>query len=106
VDYYNVSSPDQISVRRIAEILSQESGFEKIPLLFTGGVDGGRGWRGDVKEMQLAITKAKTLGWTPKISSEKAIQLAAKDVMVNLTPGTMCQVRCNNTRLESCLKGF
>ncbi|MGC9095492.1 MAG: hypothetical protein ACP5IM_07830 [Candidatus Bathyarchaeia archaeon] len=30
---------------------------------FTGGVDGGRGWKGGVKNMLLDISKLKALRW-------------------------------------------
>ena len=40
---------------------------------YTGGVDG-RGWKGDVKVMQLSIEKIKRLGWTPRLGSAEAIR--------------------------------
>ena len=80
VDVYNVSSHDQIEVRRIAEIVANEMGRGNVPLRFTGGVDGGRGWMGDVKVMQLSIEKISKLGWKPMHNSTEAISLAAKQL--------------------------
>lgn len=74
---YNVSSTDQISVKRIAEIVTEELGVRGARISFTGGVDGGRGWLGDVKKMHLSIAKLQALGWNPKLSSEAAIRKAA-----------------------------
>jgi UDP-glucose 4-epimerase len=37
-------------------------------------VNGGRGWKGDVKNMLLDIGKIKTLGWKPKHNTARAIQ--------------------------------
>jgi UDP-glucose 4-epimerase len=46
VEIYNLSSPDQVSVKRIAEIIVEELGLREVNMKFTGGVDGGRGWWG------------------------------------------------------------
>jgi len=46
--------------------------------------DGGGGWKGDVKNMQLDITKIKTLGWKPKLNSEQAVRKATKHVITEL----------------------
>lgn len=80
VDVYNVSSSDQVEVRRIAEIVANEMGAPNVALRFTGGVDGGRGWMGDVKIMQLSIEKLSKLGWKPKYNSAEAIALSAKEL--------------------------
>jgi UDP-glucose 4-epimerase len=81
VDVYNLSSADQITVKRIAEIVAQEMGLHCVKMNFTGGVDGGRGWLGDVKQMHLSIRKLRRLGWTPKLNSEAAIRRAAKELL-------------------------
>jgi len=80
VDVYNVSSFDQVEVRRIAEIVANEMGAPNVPLRFTGGVDGGRGWMGDVKIMQLSIEKLSKLGWKPMYNSAEAISLSARQL--------------------------
>ena len=49
----------------------------------TGGVDGGRGWKGDVKMMHLDVSKLKLLGWKPKYSSAEAVRLTAKSLILN-----------------------
>ncbi|MBP1357951.1 MAG: NAD-dependent dehydratase, partial [Sulfolobus sp.] len=73
-------SEDRISVLQIAKIVSEELGL--YPEIYTtGGVDGGRGWRGDVKYMLLDIKKAKSRGWTPSTNSENAIRLATKELL-------------------------
>jgi UDP-glucose 4-epimerase len=87
VDIYNLSSPDRVSVKRIAEIVAEEFGSENVNMKFTGGVDGGRGWLGDVKMMQLSVQKLQKLGWRPKYTSEEAIRLAAKELLANETQG-------------------
>lgn len=81
VDIYNLSSPDQVSVKRIAEVVAGEMGLRVVKLNFTGGVDGGRGWLGDVKQMHLSINKLQELGWAPKLSSEEAVRKATQELL-------------------------
>lgn len=80
VDFYNLGNDDWITVREIAEIVSEEMGL-KPRFVFTGGVDGGRGWKGDVKFMRLAIEKAKATGWRPRLSSYEAVRRTVKELL-------------------------
>lgn len=50
----------------------------------TGGVDGGRGWKGDVKIMQLDMNELLSTGWTPKYGSADAVRLTAESVVNDL----------------------
>ncbi|MEM4467000.1 MAG: NAD-dependent epimerase/dehydratase family protein [Nitrososphaerota archaeon] len=79
VEVFNVGSEDQIDVKRIAEIVIEEMGLKDVELKFTGGVDGGRGWIGDVKNMLLDISKLKLRGWRPRYNSEQAIRVTVKN---------------------------
>ena len=81
VEIYNVGSEDQINVKTIAEIVAEEMGLQNVEFKFTGGVDGGRGWKGDVKNMFLDITKLKAKGWKPKHSSAQAIKIATQFIL-------------------------
>jgi len=81
VEVYNLSSPDQVSVKRIAEIVIEESGTRGAKMNITGGVDGGRGWFGDVKVMHLSVAKLTKLGLKPKLNSEEAIRTAARELV-------------------------
>jgi UDP-glucose 4-epimerase len=78
VDVFNVGSNDKITVECIAKIVAKEMGASTIEYEFTGGVDGGRGWKGDVKTMQLSIEKLLQTAWRPKYSSKQAVKLAAR----------------------------
>jgi UDP-glucose 4-epimerase len=79
VDAYNLSSVDRVSARRIAEIVVEETGL-KPEIRTLGGVDGGRGWAGDVKVMQLSVQKLQSIGWTPRHNSEAAIRRAIREL--------------------------
>jgi len=81
VDVYNVGAFDQIGVKRIAEIVTEQMKLPNVKFTFTGGVDGGRGWLGDVKIMNLSIRKLREVGWKPKYDSEQAVQLATKNLL-------------------------
>jgi UDP-glucose 4-epimerase len=81
VGVYNLSSIDQITVQRIAEIVAEEMRINALQTKFTGGVDGGRGWWGDVKQMYLSIEKLRRLGWEPRLNSEAAVRNAARDLL-------------------------
>lgn len=78
VDIYNIGSTDQIAVKKIAEITVEEMKMQNAEFDYTGGVNGGAGWKGDVKNMCLSIKKMIETGWKPKYSSEDAVRLTVK----------------------------
>ena len=78
VDVYNASSLDRIDVNRIAEIVVEEMNLKDVEFVYSSMVEGGRGWRGDVKFMHLSSEKLRKYGWKPKYKSEKAIRIAAR----------------------------
>ncbi|MGD2201716.1 MAG: NAD-dependent epimerase/dehydratase family protein [Candidatus Bathyarchaeota archaeon] len=77
----NISSDDRVNVLSIAEIVIDEMGLRDVKINLTGGVDGGRGWKGDVKLMQLDSSKLRRYGWKPKYSSSDAIRLTAQSLV-------------------------
>ena len=79
-DVYNIGSEDWITVKEIAEIVSREMNLDP-EFYFTGGVDGGRGWKGDVKVMLLSIEKAKAKGWKPKMNSYQAVEKTVRELL-------------------------
>ena len=83
VKVFNVGSNDQIDVLTIAKIVVEEMGLKNVKFKPTGGVNGGRGWAGDVKNMLLDISKLKSIGWKPTYNSEKAVRLATKSLIKN-----------------------
>lgn len=80
VDFYNLGNDDWITVKEIAEIVSEGMGL-KPRFRFTGGVDGGRGWKGDVKLMRLSIEKAKKTGWAPELDSYEAVRKTVGELL-------------------------
>jgi len=81
VEAYNVGSLDQVDVVRIAQIVCEEMEIDKPRFRFNKAVKDGRGWKGDVKMMQLSIQKLLDLGWKPTLSSEEAIRLCCSELL-------------------------
>jgi UDP-glucose 4-epimerase len=77
VEIFNVGSEDAVTVLEIAHIIASELGLGKVEYHCNGGVDGGRGWKGDVKEMLLDTRKLRTLGWKTTLNSLEAVRLVA-----------------------------
>jgi UDP-glucose 4-epimerase len=77
VEVFNLGSDDRVSVMEIVGIVIEEMGVDGCEVLLTGGVDGGRGWEGDVKVMQLDSSRLRSLGWRPKLSSLEAVRETA-----------------------------
>jgi len=80
-DVFNLGSEDWIDVKTIARIVVEEMGLKDVIFQFTGGVDGGRGWKGDVKYMLLDVSKLKTLGWRIKSTSAQAVRESTKSIL-------------------------
>jgi UDP-glucose 4-epimerase len=87
VEIFNVGSEDWVAVERIAEIIVEETGLKNVKFRITGGVNGGRGWKGDVKKMLLDVSKLKSLGWKPKYNSEQAVRLTTKLILKIINSG-------------------
>jgi len=81
IEIFNIGSEDWIDVKTIAKIVTEEMDLKDVPFHFTGGVDGGRGWKGDVKYMLLSIRKLKSLGWKPKLNSAEAVRKTAREIL-------------------------
>ena len=79
VNIFNIGTNDMISVKRIAEIVSEEMQVSPKPeFKFTGGK---RGWKGDVPIMLLDASKLNELGWRQRYNSEEAVRKATRDLM-------------------------
>ncbi len=75
VNCFNLGTHDTCSVRRIAEIVVEETGFKHVNIEYTGG---DRGWAGDVPKTMLDPNKLYSTGFTPRYNSEESIRHTAK----------------------------
>lgn len=83
VNVFNVGTEDAVDVTEIADIVAGQMGLRDVLYRYTGGVDG-RGWKGDVKVMQLSIEKIKRLGWSPQGGSAQAVEMAVKALLKSI----------------------
>ena len=64
------------TVADIARFVVAESGLSAV-IKYTGG---DRGWVGDVPNFQYDCTALAALKWRPKMTSDQAVQLAAREI--------------------------
>jgi UDP-glucose 4-epimerase len=81
LEIYNIGSQDRTNVLKIAEIVKDEMGVNDADIKLTGGVDGGRGWKGDVKIMQLDMNRLCGTGWSPRYNSAEAVRMTARSLI-------------------------
>jgi UDP-glucose 4-epimerase len=81
MEVFNLGNSDRIDVISIAKIICKNMNLKNTKLIPKGGTSDGRGWIGDVKEMQLDISKIKKLGWFPKMTSKGAVDLSSKELI-------------------------
>ena len=74
VNCFNLGTHDTCSVRRIAEIVIDETGLPDVEIHYTGG---DRGWAGDVPKTMLDPGLLFATGFTPRFDSEAAIRHTA-----------------------------
>jgi len=82
-EIYNIGTEGRTDVVTIARIITDAMGLKDVKINTTQS-GGGRAWPGDVKTMQVDITKIKKLGWKPKRSSEEAIRIAVEESIPEL----------------------
>ena len=75
INLYNLGSHDTCSVRRIAEIVVEETGCRDATIEYTGG---DRGWAGDIPRAMLSIEKMLSTGYDVKYNSEAAVRHTTK----------------------------
>ncbi len=80
VEIYNVGTDQTTSVHELADIVVGELGLDKVEYVWTGGVDGGRGWKEDVRRMALSVEHLKSKGWNAKLSSTEAIRKTVREL--------------------------
>jgi UDP-glucose 4-epimerase len=76
VNIYNVGATTRSTVADIARIVIEE-GPAEAEIVYTGG---DRGWIGDVPKFAYDISAIEALGWSPSMTSDEAVRVAAKAV--------------------------
>jgi len=76
-EVYNIGSEEQTNVLTVARIVTETLGLKNVKIRATTS-PGGKAWK--VGKMQLDISKIKHLVWKPRLSSEEAVRVAAKEL--------------------------
>lgn len=74
LNLFNLGSHDTASVRRIAELVVEATGYHDAKIEYTGG---DRGWAGDIPRAMLGIEKMLSTGFDVRYNSEDAIRHTA-----------------------------
>jgi UDP-glucose 4-epimerase len=85
VNILNVGTSDSIDVISIARQVCKTMKIEDIEFKFLKSTTDGSGWVGDVKNMNLDISKLVNKGFLPKYSSKDAIDLAIRDILNDIS---------------------
>ncbi len=81
VEIYNIGSSDAITVTELAETVTSTLGLTGVMFKYTGGISGGAGWVGDVKNMELSTDKLKKTGWKPKYTSKESVVKTVQSII-------------------------
>jgi len=84
INVFNLSARDQITVKRIVEIFSQECLSLKDMRFKIEFEKKRRGWQGDVMEMMLDPQRINRLGWRASCTSAEAVLKAIHDLLGGL----------------------
>ncbi len=76
----NLGHDEFMRVTRLAEIVCQEMGLDRVSFRFTGGV---RGWVGDSPFVHLDTSKVKQAGFRPMVSIEEGIRRTVRYLRAN-----------------------
>jgi UDP-glucose 4-epimerase len=77
IDVFNLGNNDMTNVLDIASIVCKTMKLKNVNIITSGGTKDGRGWIGDVKQMNLDISKMINLGWKPNKNSQESVEKAA-----------------------------
>lgn len=80
-EIFNLGNFDAINVIDIASIIFKTMKLDNVRISNSGGTEDGRGWIGDVKEMNLDIKKITDLGWKPKKNSIDSIEKTTEEII-------------------------
>lgn len=79
-DVFHVAGDGSTTVRRIAEIVVENSSNPCAALEFTGG---DRGWPGDIPRFNYDTSRIRSLGWVPQLNSTQAVMHAVQRIKQN-----------------------
>jgi UDP-glucose 4-epimerase len=75
---FNLGCNDSLSVKRIADMVTQAMGLTNVEYVYTGGEGG---WPGDVPRFTLDVSALNQLGWKARHTSEEAVAIAIRHTL-------------------------
>lgn len=78
LEILNLGCDDNLSVRRIADMVVEAMGLSDVSYSFSGGEVG---WPGDVPRFRLDVSRINTLGWKARYNSEEAVRQSIKALL-------------------------
>ncbi|NBW98102.1 NAD-dependent epimerase/dehydratase family protein, partial [bacterium] len=79
VNFVHIGNTDDVSIRRVAEIVREVMGLSNTQLAFA---DSKRGWKGDALTNMISCDTLNRLGWSPKIKgAERTVYHAATRIV-------------------------
>lgn len=83
ISIFNVGNTDQIDAISIVKEICRIQNLKEVSFIFHDGING-RGWRGDVTQMLLDISKLKSTGWMPRLNSRETVISSATEMIMEL----------------------
>ncbi len=76
LNFYNIAPQGSATTVRFMAEATIKAAAPGAKIRYTGG---SRGWVGDVPKFQYSTEKLKALGWSPKLTSDEAVELAIRE---------------------------
>ena len=76
----NLGNRGTTSVLKIADVVKEKMKLGEVNYKLSDSKDG-RGWKGDVKKIELDVSKAENLGWKNGYNSDEAIEKAVDELL-------------------------
>ncbi len=76
----NLGNRGTTSVIKIADVVKEKMKLGEVNYKLSNSKDG-RGWKGDVKKIELDVSKAENLGWKNRYNSDEAIEKAVDELL-------------------------
>jgi UDP-glucose 4-epimerase len=77
LNFFNIGTSDSVTTVRYLAETTVRAAAPKAKIRYTGG---NRGWIGDVPKVNYSVEKLKKLGWSPRLTSNQAVDRAVAEV--------------------------
>src|SRR5271154_4290058 len=78
LNFFNIGTSDSVTTVRYLAETTVRVAAPKAKICYTGG---NRGWVGDVPKVNYSVEKLKKLGWSPRLTSNQAVDRAVAEIV-------------------------